>query len=98
MLIYKKTFTDEALKFVERGKAYDREFVVADVASALATALYEELGGVNAMSLIDVEHLKSAFRTAASSLIDWKKLNQKVEPADYADGAWRMLEREEDIL
>ena len=85
MIIDKNTFTQEALSFVESGKAYDRAFIVADVASSLANKLYQELGTTKAMSLQDVDHLKLAFRTAAASLIDWGRCNRKVQPQDYAD-------------
>ena len=85
MIIEKYTFTQEALKFVTPGKAYDREFLAMDVAKSLAHQLYESLGASTAMSLLDVDHLEKAFYTAAKSLIDWTRCNQKVEPREYAD-------------
>lgn len=92
MIITKDTFTLEALRFIEVNKDYDREWIAQDVASSLAHQLYEELGGVKAMSLMDVDSLKSAFLTAATSLINWTRCNRKAHPDEYADlmkdGAW----------
>jgi len=92
MIITKNTFTDEAVRMVEPYKAYDREWLAKDVASSLAKKLYDELGGVNAMSMLDLECLKAAFETTARSLIDWTRCNRKVNPQEYAelreDGAW----------
>lgn len=92
MIITKNTFTDEAVRMVEPYKAYDREWLAKDVASSLAKKLYDELGGVNAMSMLDLECLKAAFETTAHSLIDWTRCNRKVNPQEYAelreDGAW----------
>lgn len=85
MIIEKNTFTREALKFVTPNKAYDREFLAMDVAKSLAKQLYDELGASMAMSLLDVDHLEKAFYTAAKSLIDWTRCNQKVQPQEYAD-------------
>lgn len=90
MIIEKTTFTLEALKLVEQGKSYDREMLAKDVASSLANKVYEALGGIKAMTLQDVDHLKRAFFTAAMSLIDWARCNRKVFPEEYADVAWRM--------
>lgn len=98
MLIYKTTFTDEALKLIEPGKAYDREMLARDVADVLANRLYEELGGIKAMSLKDVDNLKAAFFTSAMSLIDWTRCNRKVEPEEYADYTWRLYASKEELL
>lgn len=92
MIITKNTFTEEAVRMVEPYKAYDREWLAKDVAASLAKKLYDELGGVNAMSMLDLECLKAAFETTARSLIDWTRCNRKVNPQEYAelreDGAW----------
>lgn len=85
MIIDKNTFTVEAVRLVQPGKAYDREFLAMDVAKSLANRLYEELGASMAMSLLDVDHLEKAFYTAAKSLIDWGRCNRKVQPQEYAD-------------
>lgn len=92
MRIDQKTFTSEALTFIEKGVEYDREDIAAKVACSLAKKLYYELGGVKAMSLMDVEHLSRAFYTAAKSLIEWTRCNRKVHPEEYADSVWRMPE------
>ena len=92
MIITKNTFTEEALRMLDPGVAYDREWLANDVASSLSRKLYDELGGVNAMSMLDLECLKAALETAARSLIDWTRCNRKVNPQEYAelreDGAW----------
>lgn len=97
MIITQKTFTEEALKFIEPGKAYDRAFIAKDVADSIADQLYEELGRTKSMTMIDVNHLKSAFYTAAISLIDWTRCNRKVNPQEYADTYWRTWTRKETL-
>lgn len=102
MLITQKTFTEVALKLVEPGKAYDREFLAKDVAGAIAEQLYAELGRTKSMSMLDLSCLKAAFFTAAMSLIDWTRCNQKVEPREYADSleynAWPQPIKPEEVL
>ena len=95
MYIDKERFTKEAVSIVKIGEAYDREDVSQEVAKSIAYGIYNELGGVRAMSLQDVECMKSAFYTAAKSLIDWTRCNRKVNPDEYADMAWRMNDPEE---
>lgn len=90
MQITKSTFTKEALKFITPGKDYDREFIAIDVASALANQLYDELGGIKAMTLIEVDWLKGAFYHIGLSLIDWGKCNRQAHPDDWADTDWRI--------
>lgn len=85
MLIDKRTFTTVALKLVEPHKAFDREFLAKDVARVIAERIYNELGGTQAMTMLDLECLKRAFETAARSLIDYGRCSRKVEPEDYAD-------------
>lgn len=98
MFISKKTMTAEALRLVEVGKEYDREEVADGVAKSLAYQLYDELGGVKAMSLLDVENIRSGLYTAALSTIEWTKLNRKVEPEEYADSQWRAYSDPEEML
>ena len=98
MFISKNTMTAEALKLVKVGEEYDREEIADTVAKNLAYRLYEELGGVKAMSLLDVESIKSGLYTAALSTIEWTKLNRKVEPEEYADSQWRLYSDPEERL
>lgn len=92
MIISKDTFTNEALGLMEYEKAYDKEFLAKDVARSLSRKLYEELGGVRAMSLIELDYLDKAFYKIGLSLIDWQRCNRKASPQEYADqikdGGW----------
>lgn len=85
MIIKRTTFTEEALAHIEQGESYDKEWLAKDVAASLAQKLYMELGGVNAMSMADVDHLREAFFSASKSLIDWTRCNRKAHPEEYAD-------------
>lgn len=88
MLINKDRFTTIALGCVEPHREYDKDDVILDVASEMATELHEELGW-ESMSLESHEKLKEAFKQAAERSIDWVRVNRKVEPEEYADAYWR---------
>lgn len=85
MIIRRTTFTEEALAHIKPGESYDKEWLAKDVADSLAQRLYMELGGVSAMSMTDIDHLREAFFSASKSLIDWTRCNRKVHPDEYAD-------------
>lgn len=91
MIISKDRFTTIALSYVKEHQKYDKDDVILDVAAEMATELHEELGW-GSMSLLSHEKLKEAFMQAAEKNIDWKRVNRKVEPEEYADTYWRMAE------
>lgn len=98
MFISKVSMTNKALKLVKVGEKYDREEIAGKVARELATELYEELGGPKAMSLLDVEDIRNGLFMASLSSIDWKRVNRKVNPEEYADSHWRLYSDPEERL
>lgn len=88
MHINKDRFTTIALGCVEVHQKYDKDDVILDVASKMATELHEELGW-DSLSLASHNKLKEAFKQAAGNSIDWTRINRKVEPEEYADAHWR---------
>lgn len=91
MIVTKNTFTDEALKFVEFRKDYDKDEVVSRTAAEMANKLHEAIG-FGSMSIESISKLREVFRATAPIAIDWRRLNRKAHPEEYADlrkdGAW----------
>lgn len=91
MIVTKKTFTDEALKHVEFRKDYDKDEVVSRTAIEMANQLHEAIG-FGSMSIESISKLREIFMATAPIAIDWRRLNRKAHPEEYADtmkdGAW----------
>lgn len=83
MLINKKRFTEKALGFVEQGKEYNKLDVIELTACAMADDLYVELAP--GMITEDISKLRDIFRGVATNCIDWKRIDRKVNPQEWAD-------------
>lgn len=83
MQITKKRFTEIALGFVETGKDYDHEEIVLRTAIELAGIFYDEF--YHDMTIGDIEDLRKVFKGIARNVIDWKRLNRKAHPEEWAD-------------
>lgn len=83
MQITKDRFTTTALGFVEPEKEYDLETVISETAFELAGQFFNEFAPE--MSVSDIEDLRKIFKRIARNAIDWRRVNRKVHPREYAD-------------
>lgn len=95
MFISKNALTSVALRQIKPHVEYERAEVADRVASLWADDFYIEFGGTKGMSLETKDQLKQAFYKIAMDNIEWTKCNQKRDPEEYADGAWRILDKDE---
>ena len=83
MFINKDKITEVALSFVVPSHDYDREDVIANTATELARQLHNEF--VKEMAAKDEVELRRIFSWIARNAIDWRRLNRKANPEEYAD-------------
>lgn len=83
MFINKDKITEVALSFVVPMQDYDREDVIVNTATELARQLHNEF--VKEMAAKDEVELRRIFNWIARNAIDWRRLNRKAHPDEYAD-------------
>lgn len=83
MIFNERIFTDIALGFVKEEQVYDPEIVGMNVASEITSRIQRDTHW--SMSPADAENFRNIMRNVARNVINWKRLDKKVHPREWAD-------------